>query len=64
MTGMEWNISNNWWLIWKNIVFFAGLTSLRKLNLNSTHLSAQTFASLKEKLPALKEVDVRYTDAW
>lgn len=40
------------------------MTSLRKLNLNSTHLSAQTFESLKKKLPALKEIDVRYTDAW
>lgn len=41
-----------------------GMTSLRKLNLNSTHLSAQTFERLKQQLPALKEIDVRYTDAW
>lgn len=42
----------------------AALTSLRKLNLNSTKLSAQTFESLKKRLPALQEFDVRYTEAW
>uniref|UniRef100_A0A915I2M1 C-Maf-inducing protein n=1 Tax=Romanomermis culicivorax TaxID=13658 RepID=A0A915I2M1_ROMCU len=40
------------------------LKSLRKLNLNSTQLSAKTFLVLKTELPALQEVDVRYTDAW
>lgn len=38
--------------------------SLRRLNLNSTSLSVQTFETLKETLPGLLEVDVRYTDAW
>ncbi|GFN79289.1 C-maf-inducing protein, partial [Plakobranchus ocellatus] len=42
----------------------AAMKSLRKLNLNSTSLSALTFEGLKEKLPALQECDVRYTDAW
>lgn len=42
----------------------AALTSLKKLNLNSTKLSAQTFESLKKRLPALQEFDVRYTEAW
>lgn len=44
--------------------FVTALTSLRKLNLNSTKLSAQTFESLKKRLPALQEFDVRYTEAW
>ncbi|XP_035704449.1 C-Maf-inducing protein isoform X2 [Folsomia candida] len=48
----------------KGLLSLTSLTSLRKLNLNSTHLSAQTLQSLKMKLPALKEIDVRYTDAW
>ncbi|GFG30219.1 hypothetical protein Cfor_11139 [Coptotermes formosanus] len=39
------------------------MTNLRKLNLNSTKLSAQTFEILKQKLPALQEFDVRYTEA-
>lgn len=43
---------------------FSALTNLRKLNLNSTKLSAQTFESLKKRLPALQEFDVRYTEAW
>ncbi|CAH1779274.1 unnamed protein product [Owenia fusiformis] len=42
----------------------SSLKSLRKLNLNSTNLSALVFEGLKEKLPALQECDVRYTDAW
>ena len=42
----------------------AALKNLRKLNLNSTSLSADTFRELKATLPALQEVDVRYTDAW
>jgi hypothetical protein len=40
------------------------MKQLRKLNLNSTNLSALTFESLKERLPALQECDIRYTDAW
>jgi hypothetical protein len=40
------------------------MTDLRRLNLNSTKLSAQTFEVLKQKLPALQEFDVRYTEAW
>ncbi|XP_018403192.1 PREDICTED: C-Maf-inducing protein-like [Cyphomyrmex costatus] len=48
----------------KGISTLASLTSLKKLNLNSTKLSAQTFESLKKRLPALQEFDVRYTEAW
>ena len=40
------------------------MTSLRKLNLNSTRLSLETFEMLKITLPGLEEIDVRYTDAW
>jgi hypothetical protein len=40
------------------------MKELRKLNLNSTNLSALTFESLKECLPALQECDIRYTQAW
>lgn len=48
----------------KGLVCLSSLKNLRKLNLNSTSLSALTFEGLKEKLPALQECDVRYTDAW
>lgn len=48
----------------KGIAALTGLTNLRKLNLNSTKLSVQTFETLKKKLPALQELDVRYTEAW
>ncbi|XP_076665624.1 C-Maf-inducing protein isoform X2 [Andrena cerasifolii] len=48
----------------KGISTLASLTSLRKLNLNSTKLSVQTFESLKKCLPSLQEFDVRYTEAW
>lgn len=48
----------------KGLVCLSALKNLRKLNLNSTSLSALTFEGLKEKLPALQECDVRYTDAW
>ncbi|XP_012941992.1 C-Maf-inducing protein [Aplysia californica] len=48
----------------KGLACLASIKSLRKLNLNSTNLSALTFEGLKEKLPALQECDVRYTDAW
>ncbi|XP_070575082.1 C-Maf-inducing protein-like isoform X2 [Ptychodera flava] len=40
------------------------IKSLRRLNLNSTQLSALTFVKLKAQLPSLEECDVRYTDAW
>jgi hypothetical protein len=42
----------------------SALTNLRKLNLNSTKLSASTFETLKKRLPALQKFDVRYTEAW
>jgi len=48
----------------KGLAYLAGMKMLRKLNLNSTHLSPLTFEALKEKLPALQECDIRYTDAW
>lgn len=48
----------------KGLCCLSSMKNLRKLNLNSTHLSALTFEGLKEKLPALQECDVRYTDAW
>ncbi|XP_021925501.1 C-Maf-inducing protein-like isoform X2 [Zootermopsis nevadensis] len=48
----------------KGITALSSMTNLRKLNLNSTKLSAQTFEVLKQKLPALQEFDVRYTEAW
>ncbi|CAL4066694.1 unnamed protein product, partial [Meganyctiphanes norvegica] len=48
----------------KGLGSLGSLKSLKKLNLNSTNLSAQTFDNLKEMLPSLQEVDVRYTDAW
>ncbi|XP_069935697.1 C-Maf-inducing protein isoform X2 [Cherax quadricarinatus] len=48
----------------KGLEALAAIKSLRKLNLNSTSLSVETFETLKEMLPSLLEVDVRYTDAW
>ncbi|XP_069113637.1 C-Maf-inducing protein-like [Argopecten irradians] len=48
----------------KSLICLSALKNLRKLNLNSTSLSALTFEGLKTKLPALQECDVRYTDAW
>lgn len=48
----------------KGLKNLAAMKHLRHLNLNSTSLSALTFESLKEELPALLECDVRYTDAW
>lgn len=48
----------------KGLLALAALKNLRKLNLNSTNLSAQTFEKLKQTLPALQECDIRYTDAW
>ncbi|XP_078739440.1 C-Maf-inducing protein-like [Lampetra fluviatilis] len=40
------------------------MKSLCILNMNSTKLTAGTFEDLKAKLPNLKEVDIRYTEAW
>ena len=40
------------------------MKNLRKLNLNSTSLSVSTYELLQRQLPALEEIDVRYTDAW
>ncbi|TRY87115.1 hypothetical protein DNTS_008178 [Danionella cerebrum] len=40
------------------------MKSLCSLNMNSTKLTADTYEDLKAKLPNLKEVDVRYTEAW
>lgn len=48
----------------KALMSLTGLKHLKKLNLNSTRLSARTFAALKDSLPTLVECDVRYTDAW
>ncbi|ESN93743.1 hypothetical protein HELRODRAFT_88288, partial [Helobdella robusta] len=48
----------------KGLSCLSAMRNLRKLNLNSTHLSAPTFQELKEKLPSLIECDVKYTDAW
>ncbi|MGH0122480.1 UNVERIFIED_CONTAM: hypothetical protein FKN15_005398 [Acipenser sinensis] len=42
----------------------SSMKSLCSLNMNSTKLSADTYEDLKAKLPNLKEVDVRYTEAW
>jgi hypothetical protein len=43
---------------------FLGMQNLRRLNLNSTKLSAEVYRSIKEQLPYLEQVDIRYTDAW
>ncbi|CAG2108981.1 unnamed protein product [Medioppia subpectinata] len=48
----------------KGLKYLTAMKNLRKLNLNSTRLSTQTFEDLKLKLPALQEIDIRYTDAW
>ncbi|XP_075216289.1 C-Maf-inducing protein-like [Lycorma delicatula] len=48
----------------KGILALAAMTNLKKLNLNSTQLSAETFEALKQKLPGLQEMDIRYTEAW
>nr|CAD7442035.1 unnamed protein product [Timema bartmani] len=39
------------------------MTNLRRLNLNSTKLSAEMFESLRKSLPVALEIDVRYTEA-
>ncbi|XP_071443986.1 C-Maf-inducing protein-like [Hetaerina americana] len=48
----------------KGILCLTALKNLRRLNLNSTRLSPETFEKLKAELPSLQECDVRYTDAW
>ncbi|KAK6479876.1 C-Maf-inducing protein isoform X1 [Huso huso] len=46
------------------LLTLSSMKSLCSLNMNSTKLSADTYEDLKAKLPNLKEVDVRYTEAW
>ncbi|XP_062923197.1 C-Maf-inducing protein isoform X1 [Mobula hypostoma] len=46
------------------LLALSSMRSLCSLNMNSTKLSADTYEDLKAKLPNLKEVDVRYTEAW
>ncbi|XP_065516625.1 C-Maf-inducing protein-like isoform X3 [Lathamus discolor] len=46
------------------LLALSSMKSLCSLNMNSTKLSADTYEDLKVKLPNLKEVDVRYTEAW
>ncbi|XP_048886048.1 C-Maf-inducing protein-like isoform X2 [Brienomyrus brachyistius] len=46
------------------LLALGSMKSLCSLNMNSTKLSADTYEDLKAKLPNLKEVDVRYTEAW
>ncbi|RWS24804.1 C-Maf-inducing protein-like protein [Leptotrombidium deliense] len=47
----------------KGLKYLSAMKNLRKLNLNSTSLTAHTFEGLKQTLPALQECDIRYTDA-
>uniref|UniRef100_A0A4W3IQM8 C-Maf-inducing protein n=1 Tax=Callorhinchus milii TaxID=7868 RepID=A0A4W3IQM8_CALMI len=46
------------------LLALSSMRSLCSLNMNSTKLSVDTYEDLKAKLPNLKEVDVRYTEAW
>ncbi|RXN24739.1 C-Maf-inducing [Labeo rohita] len=46
------------------LLSLSSMKSLCSLNMNSTKLTADTYEDLKAKLPNLKEVDVRYTEAW
>ncbi|XP_053556672.1 LOW QUALITY PROTEIN: C-Maf-inducing protein [Bombina bombina] len=46
------------------LLALSSMKSLCSLNMNSTKLSADTYEDLKAKLPNLKDVDVRYTEAW
>ncbi|XP_039276541.1 C-Maf-inducing protein isoform X4 [Nilaparvata lugens] len=48
----------------RGILALSSMSNLKKLNLNSTQLSAEAFETLKQKLPGLQEMDVRYTEAW
>ncbi|KAL1257009.1 hypothetical protein QQF64_012554 [Cirrhinus molitorella] len=45
------------------LLSLSSMKSLCSLNMNSTKLTADTYEDLKAKLPNLKEVDVRYTEA-
>ncbi|CAL8324538.1 unnamed protein product [Gadus morhua 'NCC'] len=46
------------------LLALSSMKSLCSLNMNSTKLTVDTYEDLKAKLPNLKEVDVRYTEAW
>ncbi|KAI7802304.1 C-Maf-inducing protein [Triplophysa rosa] len=46
------------------LLSLSSMKNLCSLNMNSTKLTADTYEDLKAKLPNLKEVDVRYTEAW
>ncbi|XP_040018456.2 C-Maf-inducing protein-like [Gasterosteus aculeatus] len=46
------------------LLALSSMKSLCSLNMNSTKLTADTYQDLKAKLPNLKDVDVRYTEAW
>ncbi|XP_034031597.1 C-Maf-inducing protein [Thalassophryne amazonica] len=46
------------------LLALSSMKSLCSLNMNSTKLTADTYEDLKAKLPNLKNVDVRYTEAW
>ncbi|XP_010882427.1 C-Maf-inducing protein [Esox lucius] len=46
------------------LLSLSSMKSLCSLNMNSTKLTVDTYEDLKAKLPNLKEVDVRYTEAW
>lgn len=46
------------------LILLTGLSNLRRLNLNSTKLSAEAFEILRQRLPQLQEYDIRYTEAW
>ncbi|CAG2063182.1 unnamed protein product, partial [Timema podura] len=48
----------------RGIAALLSMTNLRRLNLNSTKLSAEMFESLRKSLPVALEIDVRYTEAW
>ncbi|XP_056137546.1 C-Maf-inducing protein isoform X3 [Lampris incognitus] len=46
------------------LLALSSMKSLCSLNMNSTKLTADTYEDLKAKLPNLKDVDIRYTEAW
>ncbi|ESO07947.1 hypothetical protein HELRODRAFT_75160, partial [Helobdella robusta] len=47
----------------QGILCLASLKNLRIVNLNSTAVSLSDYEKLKELLPNLTDVDVKYTDA-
>jgi len=65
-SAISFLMSVNLYLVGINDVFFffAGMKSLKKLNLNSTKLTAETYEVLKKSLPLLRDCDIRYTEAW